>query len=105
LPKNAVNGRLKIVLAQEDGKHGTLYVCNSGQGFQWMNVKALCGTGLSSKPAGEAIGNKGLGFRSVSYVSDDPRIYSSLGTVNIARFDGYCLRFARDSDFAQWLKA
>ena len=55
--------------------------------------------GLSSKPPGEAVGNKGLGFRSVRHVTDAPQVFSRLvegspGDV----FDGYRFTFARGAE-------
>lgn len=105
LPGNTSSGRIKIVFAPEDEEQGVLYVCNSGQGFQPKNVQALCNMGLSSKPAGEAIGNKGLGFRSVTFISDEPRIFSASSPGKVARFDGFCFRFARDADFKELLES
>lgn len=53
-----------------------LYVANDGQNFTAADVQALCAMGQSTKPAGEYIGYKGLGFRAVLEVTDAPEIYS-----------------------------
>jgi hypothetical protein len=56
---------------------------------------------MSSKPPGEAIGNKGLGFRSVSHVCDAPEIYSqSAEFIGGQTFDGFCFSFARPQDLS-----
>ena len=65
--------RITVRLARDEGQSGTLYVTNRGQPFHPNNVDALCEMGLSSKPPGEAVGNKGLGFRSVRHVTNEPR--------------------------------
>ena len=54
---------------------------------------------LSSKPPGEGIGNKGLGFRSVLQICEWPEVYSCHPEDrNEALFSGYCFGFATDSD-------
>lgn len=53
-----------------------LYVANDGQSFTAVDVQALCAMGQSTKPAGEYIGYKGLGFRAVLEITDSPEIYS-----------------------------
>ena len=75
-PPERNDGEIKILLAPEEGTTGVLYVANKGNGFTWSDVEALCNIGMSNKPVGESIGNKGLGFRSVRYITDDPQIYS-----------------------------
>lgn len=99
LPKDRRDGELAVLLAADEGESGTLYVANKGQPFQSGNVDALCEIGLSSKPPGEAVGNKGLGFRSVRHVSDAPEIFSRLIEGAGDGFDGYRFTFARDGDF------
>ena len=75
----------------DEGPFGTVYVANRGLPFWEEQVDALSRIGKSSKPPGEAIGNKGLGFRSVSHVCDAPEIYSQRtpGLTSPA-FDGFC---------------
>jgi len=53
-----------------------LYVANDGQSFDENDVRGVCAMGQSTKPAGEYIGYKGLGFRAVLEISDSPEIYS-----------------------------
>lgn len=81
------------------GSAGVVDVANTGQGFQRENVDAIVNPALSSKRPGNSIGHKGLGFRSVELVSDDPQIYSSAGggRPGLAEFDGYCFRFADEA--------
>lgn len=93
------DGEIAMLLASDEGASGTLYVANRGQPFGPKNVDALCEMGLSSKPPGKAVGNKGLGFRSVRHVTDTPQIFSRLvegGTDD--RFDGYCFTFGRGAE-------
>ena len=78
-----------------------MYVANGGTPFGRGNVEALSDLGLSSKPPGQSIGNKGLGFRSVRHVCDSPEIYSQApGGDDAGRFAGFCFRFADDDDLA-----
>lgn len=94
------DGEIEVILDQRDGPYGTLYVANRGQPFNHDNLKALTRIGMSNKPPGEAIGNKGLGFRSVSHVCDAPEVYSRLAMGGArAQFDGFCFTFARPEAF------
>jgi hypothetical protein len=61
-------------------------------------VDALCDIALSDKPIGQTVGNKGLGFRSVSYITDDPQIFSQSDTDLKDKFYGFCFRFAGETD-------
>lgn len=98
-PHDRVDGEIKVCLDLEEGAYGTLYVANRGAGFSKANVDALCDIGLSSKPPGESIGNKGLGFRSVLHITDAPLIFSQAPPVSKkARFDGFCFGFASDDE-------
>lgn len=92
----ATPGRIKAIL---DLTHtpGTLYVANDGDPFAAKDFASISEFALSSKGAGEGIGNKGLGFRSVLQLSDWPGIYSR-HTPSSAGFDGYCFRFAEPDD-------
>ncbi|WP_374453560.1 sacsin N-terminal ATP-binding-like domain-containing protein [Phenylobacterium sp.] len=93
------DGRIEVLFDAGAGPYGTLYVANGGQPFTEENVKALSDLGLSSKPPGQAIGNKGLGFRSVQHVCDAPEIYSQAdGRAGADRFGGFCFRFAGHRD-------
>jgi hypothetical protein len=63
-----------------------LLVQNNEAGFEEANVRALCSIGQSSKKkAAGYIGEKGIGFKSVFRVSDEPHIVSN----------GYSFRFRR----------
>jgi hypothetical protein len=97
-PPGSRDGVVHIRLDERPDKP-VLYVANTGTPFTKANFAALTNVALSSKPAGEGIGNKGLGFRSVLRVCDSPEIYSAdpedlLGT----EFDGYCFGFATEAD-------
>lgn len=100
-PDEQTDGEIEIVFDKRGGQGGTLYIANRGAPFARKNVDALCEMGLSSKPPGESIGNKGLGFRSVHHITDVPRIYSQAqGEPGAERFNGFCFRFADDADLA-----
>ncbi len=93
------DGEIAILLASDEGESGTLYVANRGRPFGPKNVDALCEMGLSSKPPGEAVGNKGLGFRSVRHVTDAPQVFSRLVEGGSGDgFDGYRFTFARGAE-------
>lgn len=90
------DGKILIVIRENPPR---IVVFNTGKGFTSRNFESLCTLGLTDKKPEEAIGNKGLGFRSVLEVCNTPIIYSS----NINRsegtlpcFDGYCFRFDPD---------
>ena len=90
------DGQIEVLLVEDEGDFGTLYVANFGKPFTYDNVVALSRIGMSTKPPGESIGNKGLGFRSVSHVCDAPEIYSQAPDASaVATFEGYCFTFAR----------
>lgn len=100
-PRSGRDGAIEIMLAESEGDHGTLYVANRGNGFSEADLVALSRIGMSSKPPGEAIGNKGLGFRSVSHVCDAPEIYSRGPNPGAGRFDGFCFTFATASELEE----
>jgi len=83
---------IRLVIHGED--RGELYVANGGAGFTLANVQAIRNVANSTKEVGEGIGNKGVGFRSVEALTDDPRIYSRAPNGAADRFDGFCFRFA-----------
>ncbi|RWC87656.1 MAG: DUF3883 domain-containing protein [Mesorhizobium sp.] len=83
---------LRLVISKSGS--GDLFVANKGLGFSWKNVNAIRNVGVSSKSVGEGIGNKGLGFRSVETLSDDPRVYSQPKSSTAEEFNGFCFRFA-----------
>ncbi|MFJ8648297.1 sacsin N-terminal ATP-binding-like domain-containing protein [Streptomyces sp. NPDC093546] len=92
----AAPGRIAVLaVTRKDG--GVLYVANEGAVFAEKNFRAITELALSSKAAGEGIGNKGLGFRSVLQLTDWPEIYSK-SSPDSQVFDGYCFRFARPKD-------
>lgn len=95
-------GIIKVEFAPLDGEWGTLYIANGGRPFKWKNLESICLIGLSEKPAGENIGNKGLGFRSVTFVSDEPNIFSLADEGENPHDYGYCFRFALNGDFRRW---
>jgi hypothetical protein len=78
--------------------HGILDVANSGSGFSRHDVDSIANPARSRKRPGNAIGHKGLGFRSVTLISDDPQVYSSRGLHSDQGFDGYCFGFATVAD-------
>ena len=84
---------------------GILYVANGGVGFNVDNVQAIRNIANSTKEIGEGIGNKGIGFRSVEALTDDPKIYSRNGVGGTDKFDGYCFRFATASEIESRLRA
>ena len=89
-PRERSDGEIEVLLADE-GPFGTVYVANRGLPFSEKQADALSRIGRSSKPPGEAIGNKGLGFRSVSHVCDAPEIFSQSAHVpERPAFHGFC---------------
>ncbi|QFI68766.1 sacsin N-terminal ATP-binding-like domain-containing protein [Sinorhizobium alkalisoli] len=83
------DGSILLKLMFHGPERGDLFVANRGKGFTWENVNAIRNVGVSSKSVGEGIGNKGLGFRSVETLADDPRIYSQTEARSAEAFDGY----------------
>ena len=71
-----------------------------GKPFARDNVVALSRIGMSSKPPGEAIGNKGLGFRSVSHVCEAPEIYSQLRLTQATDIRRFLLHLRADGDLS-----
>jgi hypothetical protein len=72
------DGRIEITLDMGASEYGTLYVANTGQPFAKGNVESLSYVALSAKSVGQAIGNKGLGFRSIVQITDEPSVFSQL---------------------------
>jgi hypothetical protein len=87
------HGRIEIVMVDDDGPHGALYVANDGTPFSESNFASLSQLGQSDKDPQKSIGNKGIGFRSVLEITDSPQIFSRLQE-NSARFDGMCFGFS-----------
>jgi hypothetical protein len=65
-------GRAHFLLTES-----SLIVADNGFGFGDKQVDAICSLGRSSKGPGEAVGHKGLGFKSVGEVTDHPQITSA----------------------------
>ena len=103
-PDSQSDGEIEILFDRRGGGDGVLYVANRGAPFSAKNVDALRNMGLSSKPPGESIGNKGLGFRSVGHICDSPAIYSQADNrPGAAGFEGFCFRFAQAEDLQHLL--
>jgi len=81
LIQNAVDSasdgkRVKIRFRLEKESSGwTLIVSNNGSPFSLADVDRLCGVSEQRKGAGK-IGYKGLGFKTISLVTDNPRVFS-----------------------------
>ncbi|MDK0523561.1 DUF3883 domain-containing protein [Streptomyces sp. ML-6] len=97
-PARQGDGRVEIVLDEDEGEHGVLYVANGGRPLGPKNFEALCSIGLSSKRPDEGIGHKGVGFKSVLQFTSAPELYSVMGPASKV-FDGFCFRFAQGEDF------
>ncbi|MFC8089965.1 sacsin N-terminal ATP-binding-like domain-containing protein [Streptomyces sp. NPDC057301] len=97
-PARAADGRIEILLDEDEGEYGTLYVANCGKPFGGRDFKALCSIALSSKRADAGIGHKGVGFKSVLHLCDAPEVYS-VAQVGSRVLDGLTFRFARLDDF------
>lgn len=93
-PAEGARGRIAVLLAADEGAHGALYVANTGAGFSASNVRRIGSLGLSDKPIGAGIGNKGVGFKSVLQICTTPEVYSTLRNGE----PGFCFRFATASD-------
>ncbi|WP_081842318.1 DUF3883 domain-containing protein [Actinomadura welshii] len=65
-------GRAQFLLTET-----ALIVADNGFGFGDEQVDAICSLGRSSKGPGEAVGHKGLGFKSVGEITDHPQITSA----------------------------
>lgn len=61
-PPGSESGRIAIVLACDEGAHGTLYVANTGHGFTVSNARRIRLLGLSDKPnrVGKPVPGRGL---------------------------------------------
>ena len=53
-----------------------LIVADNGTGFGEPQIKGICSLGRSPKGPGTSIGHKGLGFKSVGEITDQPQIIS-----------------------------
>jgi hypothetical protein len=88
-------GRLDILVAQNEEPHGALYIANDGQPFTKSNFESLSQLGQSDKDPEKSIGNKGIGFRSVLEITTSPEIYSRIRG-DSKELDGYCFKFSPD---------
>ena len=88
------DGQIAIFLDELEGEHGVLYVANGGDPFDLDNFEAICELAQSNKAPDQAIGNKGVGFKSVLQVCTWPEIFSQ-ATPESATFDGFCFEFSR----------
>lgn len=92
-------GRVAIHLVVSAPDRADLFVANEGVGFSRKNLDAIRNIANSTKDIGEGIGNKGVGFRSVEALTDDPHVYSCRGKAGPReRFDGYCFRLATQDE-------
>jgi hypothetical protein len=65
-----------------------LVVADTGSGFGEKQVHAICSLGRSSKDPGSSIGHKGLGFKSVGEITDQPQVIAAQASF---QFDGHRL--------------
>ncbi|QDQ09774.1 sacsin N-terminal ATP-binding-like domain-containing protein [Streptomyces spectabilis] len=104
-PKDRGDGRVHVLLDEDEGEAGTLYVANGGTPFTWERVESVCKFARSNKAIGEGIGNKGVGFRSILQITEAPEIYSAASEGRgPGPLDGYCFRFARGDDLVELLQ-
>jgi hypothetical protein len=97
------SGRIHVLL-DLDGQQPALYVANDGRPFGAANFDGIIDLGLSPKGAGEGIGNKGLGFRSVLLLTDCPEVYSrDPENPQDQSFSGYSFRCPAVSELADLL--
>lgn len=95
-PRGTVGGEIRVRI-DESQQVPVLYVANAGRPFAIENFTALTNLARSSKPPGEGIGNKGVGFRSVFRVCEFPTFFScSPDDPADAGFNGFCFGFATD---------
>jgi superfamily II DNA or RNA helicase len=73
------SGRIQVSLTSD-----ALYVANEGKPFEDSGVRALLYTHLSNK-TGTEIGRFGLGFKSISGISDCPQIFSQSVSFEFSR--------------------
>src|SRR5947199_10175411 len=63
--------RVAIVITEE-----SLLFANEGRAFQAENVKSICTLGRSSKDPRKTLGYKGLGFKAVGELTEQPQVIS-----------------------------
>src|SRR5438132_3064755 len=70
-------------------------IANEGTPFDDKGLRSITSLGLSTKNPQDAIGNKGIGFKSVFQVSESPEIYSSPSTAgSYADADGLMFKLS-----------
>ena len=67
-----------------------LWMANTGRAFSEADVRGLCGLGASSKssahgPKRASIGHKGLGFKSVLEITNEPEAFSTTVSFRLGR--------------------
>ena len=68
----------KIDPTASAGSDGALIIQNNETGFNSDNVDAICAVGATTKEKGQGyIGEKGIGFKSVFRITDNPHIFSN----------------------------
>jgi len=105
LLQNAIDRASSMVAIILCSETRTLTVANDGKSFsykpqsddRWSDFAALCAVNSSNKPAGESIGNKGVGFRSIWEVCKQVRVASCLED-NENEFWGFRLYFPFTTD-------
>lgn len=70
--ETGTQGRTRFILTAT-----ALLIADDGTGFGEQQVQAICSLGRSSKGPGSSIGHKGLGFKSVGEITDQPQIISA----------------------------
>ncbi|WJX91801.1 hypothetical protein P8452_73528 [Trifolium repens] len=85
-----VRPTLEFIITSKDitatGAPATLLIFNNEKGFSRENIESLCSVGRSTKKGNRSsgyIGEKGIGFKSVFLVTDQPYVFSN----------GYQIRF------------
>ncbi|MFD0894730.1 hypothetical protein KBB96_05065 [Luteolibacter ambystomatis] len=84
--------RIEIAI-REVGPFGALYIANDGRPFSESNFDRLSNLGQSDKNPQSSIGNKGIGFRSVLEITEDPQVFSRSAR-DAKGFDGFCFGFS-----------
>lgn len=80
-----VKSRLKFVIESDH-----LLILNNGSEFTIEGLRSICRIGLSTKKNNNAfIGHKGLGFKSILEISNQPRITTAAGTVYFNQQEAY----------------
>ena len=70
------------------GSNGALIIQNNETGFNRENVEAICAVGETTKIKDQGyIGEKGIGFKSVFRVTDNPHIFSNGYHFSLPKFD------------------